>query len=348
MPIEYYNNKTLDIRSLFSCEPPNNFERAERTDISLFTGDILEKLNFIHPQQIDLIVSSPPYNIGKSYEEKQPLEDYLNWIEKVIKGCDRVLKLNGSICWQLGAYHKDKELFPLDFYYYQIMKKFNYKLKNRIIWNCEKMSGSHGQNKFSGRYETISWFIKSDDYTFNLDPIRVPQKYPNKKTRTGEKATKGKNPTDYWAFLQKDWEEQVWTFPNVGSGHVEQTIHPAMFPIELPERLILALTNEGDTILDPFCGSGSALVAGILWNRKVYGIDYKREYTDLSLTRIKNAIDGKIKKRPLLKPIQNYPGVDKIYSKTANHISTDEGVNSLYTTKNNIYNYHPIDNYTEE
>ena len=113
--------------------------------------------------------------------------------------------------------------------------------------------GLHCKKRLSGRYETILWFTKSDDYTFNLDPIRVPQKYPNKKYFKGKNKGKlscnplGKNPSD------------VWEIPNVKHNHVEKTEHPCQFPVELVDRLVLSLTNEGDVVFDPFLDLGLQL-----------------------------------------------------------------------------------------
>ena len=105
------------------------------------------------------------------------------------------------------------------------------------------------------------WFTKTDSYTFNLDSVRVPSKYPGK---TNYKPGKhyglpsgnplGKNPSDIWKIVQRDWESALWNIPNVKANHPEKTIHPCQFPIELVERCVLALTNKGDRVLDPFSG----------------------------------------------------------------------------------------------
>ncbi len=265
---------------------------------------------------VRLIITSPPYNLGKIYESKVELDDYLMDQELVIKEIIRVLADNGSICWEIGNYVKDGEVYPLDVYFYEIFKKNNLKLKNRIIWHFGH--GLHCKHRFSGRYETILWFTKNDDYIFNLDDVRVPHKYPGKRAYKGPNKGKpsgnplGKNPSDVWKILNKDWKKAFWEFPNVKSNHPEKTIHPCQFPVELAERCILALTNEGDYILDPYCGVGSSLIAGIKHNRKVIGVDKEFEYINITKTRIKQFFQGKLKVRPLGKKLHQPTGREKI------------------------------------
>jgi len=126
---------------------------------------------------------------------------------------------------------------------YPIFKKLGLKLRNRIIWHFEH--GLHCQRRFSGRYESILWFTKNDNYTFDLDPIRIPQKYPGKRYFKGPNIGRFscnplvKNPGD------------LWVIPNVKHNHPEKTIHPCQFPVELIERLILSMTRPGDLVLTP-------------------------------------------------------------------------------------------------
>ena len=157
--------------------------------------------------------------------------------------------------------------------------------------------GLHCSKRLSGRYETILWFTKGDDYIFNLDPIRVPSKYPNKKYFKGPNSGKisgnplGKNPSD------------VWEIPNVKSNHIEKTIHPCQFPVELVERLVLALTNKGDIVLDPYMGVGSSVIAAIKHNRRGYGCEIVQEYVDIARDRINDFYAGRLKTREMGKPV---------------------------------------------
>jgi len=265
--------------------------------VALFHGDCLDFLKTIPDGALQLIVTSPPYNIGKEYEKHLSLADYISQQKKVIRECVRTLSATGSICWQVGNYVDKGEIIPLDIALFPIFQELNVKLRNRIIWHFEH--GLHCSKRFSGRYETILWFTKSDQYVFNLDPVRIPQKYPGKKFFKGEKSGQyscnplGKNPSD------------LWPVPNVKSNHVEKTEHPCQFPVELIERLVLSMTNEGDWVFDPFLGVGTSIVAAVLHNRKGAGSEIVGRYIDVASQRINSALDGTLKTRPMTKPIYN-------------------------------------------
>lgn len=278
--------------------------------------DALSALKEIDNGFFKLIITSPPYNIGKSYEVKTSIEEYLSTQEEIISQLVRVLSDNGSICWEVGNYVEKGEIFPLDVFYYQIFKKHGFKLRNRIVWHFGH--GLHASNRFSGRYETILWFTKTDDYIFNLDSVRVPSKYPGKLHFKGPNKGKpsgnplGKNPSDLWTILQSDWDEGIWNIPNVKSNHPEKTIHPCQFPVELVERCVLALTNQDDWVLDPFAGVGSTLVAALKNRRNAIGIDKEQEYCEITLERVKALERDCLKLRPIGKKIHEPSAKDKI------------------------------------
>ena len=188
-------------------------------DVVLFDGDCSDLLKSIPSSSVDLVITSPPYNIGKKYEKQTSLQSYLKNQEPVIAEMVRVLATTGSLCWQVGNYVQKGEVFPLDIYFYDIFKRFGLKLRNRIIWRFNH--GLHCTKRFSGRYETILWFTKDDEYVFNLDPVRVPAKYPGKRHFKGPKRGQlsgnplGKNPSDIWDVVKQDWEDEVWDIPNV-------------------------------------------------------------------------------------------------------------------------------------
>lgn len=222
----------------------------------LFEGDCLNLLNQIPDKFVKLVVTSPPYNLGKEYETRRDLKNYLELQKKIIEESVRILDDSGSICWQVGNYVDNGKIIPLDIVLYPIFEALGLQLRNRIVWHFGH--GLHASKRFSGRYEVIMWFTKSNDYTFNLDPIRVPQKYPQKKHFKGPNKGElsgnplGKNPSD------------IWDIPNVKSNHIEKTIHPCQFPIELIERLVLSMTNENDWVFDPFMGVGSTAIASLM------------------------------------------------------------------------------------
>jgi len=290
---------------------------VEGKDLILGLADTLEFLKTVPDESVKLVVTSPPYNIGKVYEERVKLEEYLDYQRKVAGECKRIITKDGSIAWEVGNYVYKGEIFPLDYFFYKIFKEeLGLKMRNRIIWRYGH--GLHSSKRFSGRYETISWFTKSDHYTFNLDAVRVPQKYPGKTFYKGNKRglpsgnPLGKNPEDVWDILLQDWEEQVWNIPNVKFNHPEKTIHPAQFPIELVQRLILALTNENDVILDPFGGVGTSALASLLLNRRAISIDKDENYTKIAFERVKDLVNGRLKIRKIGTKIYTPSGNEKV------------------------------------
>jgi adenine-specific DNA-methyltransferase len=266
-------------------------------DISarVITGDCLQILPQLSESSVQLIVTSPPYNIGKPYERRSSLEDYLDQQERVIRQCVRVLATGGHICWQVGNWVGKSEIVPLDVALFPIFRELGLKCRNRIIWHFEH--GLHCSTRLSGRHETILWFTKGDEYYFDLDPIRVPQKYPSKRYFKGPRVgqlsgnPRGKNPGD------------VWIIPNVKHNHVEKTSHPCQFPVELVERLVLSMTRPGDTVLDPFAGVGTTNVAATLHGRHSLGIELSSEYSKIARNRLQQARSGTIRTRPMDRPI---------------------------------------------
>ncbi len=289
---------------------------SSKGQIVLHHGDVNDFLVTIPDKSISLIVTSPPYNLGKDYEHRVAIESYLAAQADTISQLLRILKDDGSICWQVGNFVDDGEVYPLDIFYYSIFKKLGMSLRNRIIWHFRH--GLHNTKRFSGRYETILWFTKTDNYTFNLDPVRVPSKYPGKRHYKGPNIgkpsgnPKGKNPSDVWEILLDEWEEAFWDIPNVKSNHPEKTIHPCQFPVELVERCVLALTNEGDWVFDPYAGVGSSLVAAIKHGRKAMGSEKEAEYIDLARQRIGDYFTGRLKLRPMGKPVHEPTGREKV------------------------------------
>lgn len=253
------------------------------TDIKIIEGNAFELIKSVNDGSVQLIVTSPPYNLNKEYEKKASLKEYLVPMRKMAKHLHRVLKDTGNLCWQVGNYVDDGEIFPLDIFYYNIFKDLGFKLRNRIIWHFEH--GLHCKNRLSGRYETILWFSKTDDYVFNLDSIRVPQKYPNKKYYRGDKKGQvsgnplGKNPGDYW-------NDGVWNITNIKNNHPEKTEHPCQFPLELVNRCVLSLSNENDLVLDPFGGSGTTAVSCLMHERDAVLFEQDAKYVEIAFKRM--------------------------------------------------------------
>lgn len=269
------------------------FEKKAKAVISC--EDNLSFMRKLPNESMHLIVTSPPYNIGKEYEKKTTNAVYIEQQVAAIAEAVRLLHPQGSICWQVGNGIEDGEVFPLDIILYPKFKDAGLKLRNRIVWTFGH--GLHCQKRMSGRHETILWFTKSDDYIFNLDPIRVPSKYPEKKHFKGPNKGKissnplGKNPSD------------VWDIPNVKSNHVEKTDHPCQFPVALVERLVLGLTNKGDSVLDPYLGVGSTAIAALKAGRDAYGCDVVNDYVAIAKKRVAELERGTLRTRPMNKPV---------------------------------------------
>ena len=270
-------------------------------DAVLYSGDCIDLFSQVPDGLAKLIVTSPPYNVGKEYESRRlHLDDYLDQQRVIITECARVLHAQGSICWQVGNYVELGRIIPLDVKLHPIFEGLGLVMRNRIVWHFGH--GLHASRRFSGRYEVIMWFTKSDTYTFNLDSVRVPQKYPGKKHFKGPNRGElsgnalGKNPGD------------VWEIPNVKANHVEKTDHPCQFPVELVERLVLAMTNEGDWVLDPFIGTGTSAIAALMHRRKAIGAELQESYLDIARIRLASAESGLLRVRPMWRPVHDPDG----------------------------------------
>jgi adenine-specific DNA-methyltransferase len=197
-------------------------------------GDCAPLLAELPDQSVDLIISSPPYNLNKDYESRVALEHYIQEQSKILVQRARVLAQAGSIFWQVGAYANAGSLIPLDIRFFPILENLGLIPRNRIVW--VRQHGLHATRKFSCRHETILWFTKSETHKFHLDTVRVPQKWQHKKSYRGKNKGQlschpdGKNPGD------------IWLFRNVKHNHEEQTVHPCQFPEDMIARIVLATT----------------------------------------------------------------------------------------------------------
>jgi adenine-specific DNA-methyltransferase len=289
------SNRHKEKETAFS-EDAADYSTGKTVHYRIIHGDNRNFLKEMAVASAQLIVTSPPYNIGKVYEKGRRigLDDYLSEQLEVIG------RPGGSICWQIGNHiAPNGEVIPLDLELYSIFRKFpDLKLRNRIIWTFGH--GLHAKKRLSGRYETILWFVKPDDsgeYYFDVNPIRVPQKYPSKRFFKGPRVGKisgnplGKNPGDVWAI------------PNVKANHIEKTIHPCQFPVELIERLVLSLTKPGDLVVDPYLGVGSTAVAAVKHGRNAAGCDIEKAYIEVARERVEKMLRGDLITRPMGKPV---------------------------------------------
>jgi adenine-specific DNA-methyltransferase len=236
----------------------------------LVVGDALSFLNGIEQESVDLLVSSPPYFMGKEYDTSLKLEDFVQIHEQLAPLLVRAIKPGGNLCWQVGHHLHDGVKLPLDIpVHCAFATQHSLALRNRIVWTFGH--GTHATRRFSGRYETVLWYAKGSNYYFDLDAVRVPQKYPGKRHYKGPRRGEwsgnplGKNPSD------------VWDIPNVKASHVEKTDHPCQFPVALVQRLIRALCPPGGLVADCFAGTASAGVAALIEGRSFIGCDINAE-----------------------------------------------------------------------
>lgn len=279
----------------------------DSNQITLYNGDCIDLLKELPDESVDIIITSPPYCMGKAYENPQDdIETFRNQHDSIFDEIYRVLKPGGNICWQIGYHISENCVVPLDYLVYEMFTtkseslEYPLTLRNRIIWTF-----GHGLNstkRFSGRHEMILWFTKGDQKFFNLDEVRVPQKYPGKLSYKGPNKGQlsgnplGKNPSD------------VWDIPNVKANHIEKTIHPCQFPVAIPQRLIKALSMSGGLVLDPYMGVGSTGVAALVEGRRFVGSEMMKDYYEVAKKRLKDASEGNLRFRddvPVMKPNGN-------------------------------------------
>jgi adenine-specific DNA-methyltransferase len=250
-----------------------------KQEVDIKFGDCRDILKNIPDNTVKLVITSPPYNIGKpygKYKDKISIEDWESLINDVTKEIYRVLTPDGSFFLNLSQipYGKDKEILPLQYIGYNILKNNNFKIRNIITWTFNNMQNC--TNRLSGRYENIIWGVKDlNNYVFNLDEIRVPYITTNDKRLEGGK---GRNPTDVWYFNRVN---------NVTKKKLNIT-HPTVYPEDMIKRIIKMSSNKGDIVLDPFLGSGTTIVAALKLERKAIGIEIDENYKKEINSRIKN------------------------------------------------------------
>lgn len=233
-------------------------------------GDCRELLKSVPDNSVRLVVTSPPYNIGKpygKYKDKIALNDWQELINDVTKEIVRILTPDGSFFLNLSPVPlgDSKEILPLPFIGYQIMKDNGLYLRNMITWTFNNMQNC--TNRLSGRYENILWGVKDiDNYVFNLDDVRIPYITKNDKRLEGGI---GRNPTDVWYFDRVN---------NMTKKKLNLS-HPTVYPLPMIVRIIKMSSNPGDTILDPFAGSGTSLVAAKIMGRNAIGFELDSRYT---------------------------------------------------------------------
>lgn len=253
--------------------------------VAIYNRDCLEGMKEIPSNLVDTTITSPPYNIGKEYEELVQLDDYLSWCEKWIYEVHRLTTDDGTFWLNVGYLEVEGlgQAVPIP---YLLWNRTPFYMLQEVVWNYA--AGVACKKKFSPRNEKLLWYVKDKKkYTFNLDDVRDPNvKYPNQKKNGKLRCNPlGKNPSD------------VWQITKVTSGRnrssVERTPHPAQFPMALVERVLKASSNLGDVILDPFMGSGSTAECALRNGRYVIGFELEDKYIGYAEQRICNYLNEK-------------------------------------------------------
>jgi adenine-specific DNA-methyltransferase len=252
---------------------------------AIYCADCLTALRKLPDEVVSLTITSPPYNIGKEYEKPLPLEDYLEWSEQWLKEVYRVTRADGAFWLNLGYVEMPgkAKAVPLP---YLLWNRSPFYLIQEVVWNYG--AGVAARKSLSPRNEKLLWYVKCPSrYTFNLDLIRDPDvKYPHQKKNGKLRCnTIGKNPAD------------VWQIAKVTSGKdrasPERTSHPAQFPLDLVDRIVLGFSNAGELVVDPFIGSGTVAVSCLEHERRVIGIEVRPDYCELAARRIEKFLADK-------------------------------------------------------
>jgi len=258
----------------------------ERDGCLVYNRDCIESLDRLEASckeqrsaLFDLTVTSPPYNIGKEYETVKPLDEYLDWCGRWMRGIHALTRPQGSFWLNVGyvSVPGKGNAVPLPYLLYNRCPFF---LHQEVVWHYG--AGVACKRQFSPRNEKLLWYVKdATHYTFNLDDVRDPNvKYPNQRKNGVLRCNPlGKNPTD------------VWDIPKVTSGRgrasAERTPHPAQFPEAVIERVIRASSDRGDLVLDPFLGSGTTAKVALEHGRLVVGFELDRGYCDIIVKRLR-------------------------------------------------------------
>lgn len=237
--------------------------------IEIIQGDALELFSTIKDSSIDLIIADPPYNLGKDYGNKsdtKSFDDYIEFSKQWLSEASRVLKEDGTIYVFMGVRFIS--------YLYDIMNRdVGLNFNSWIVWHYTQGIGK--TKGFSPRHDDILMFTKSKDFVFNLDDIRVPQKYYRERNNM-----RGANPGD------------VWQFSHVHYSNPNRQEHPTQKPEGIVERMVLASSNKGAMVLDPFAGSGTTLRVCQQLNRNAIGFELNSEYVAMIEARLEEEFTG--------------------------------------------------------
>ena len=237
-------------------------------DIKIEQIDCIEGLKKLQDSSVDLIISDPPYILGKNYENQSDFGDrkeYMEFTNNWILESKRVLKDSGTIYVFMGV-RLISDIFNM-------LEKNKFIFNSWITWHYTQGLGK--KKGFSPRHDDILMFTKTKKFKFNLDAIRIPQKYYRSRNNM-----KGSNPGD------------VWRFSHVHYSNPNRQDHPTQKPEGVIERMILTSSNEGDIVVDPFSGSGTTLRVAQQLNRNAIGFEITKKYVEQTKARLKKSFEG--------------------------------------------------------
>lgn len=259
----------------------------ESHGVLLYEVESVTAMGMLSSDLFDITITSPPYNIGKEYENQLPLDDYIEWTKEWIRNVYRLCRPYGSFWLNLGYIQVPYvgKAIPIP---YLVWEEVPFYLIQEVVWNYG--AGVSTKKMFSPRNEKFLWYVKSSErYTFNLDAVRDPNvKYPNQRKNGKLRVNPlGKNPTDVWQIPKVTTGEGV----DGRRASSERTSHPAQFPVGVIDRIVKACSNPGDVVFDPFVGSGTTAEVAIANDRLVVGFEINKNYVNIAANRIEQFLE---------------------------------------------------------
>lgn len=262
-------------------------------------GDAIEELRTLSDESIDLIIADPPYNLGKDYGNNHDLkgfDEYISFTRAWLSEAKRVLKPHGTIYVFMGVRF-------ISYLYDVLDRELQLYFNSWVVWHYTQGLGK--TKGFSPRHDDILVFNKTKDFIFNLDDIRVPQKFYRERNNM-----RGANPGD------------VWQFSHVHYSNPNRQDHPTQKPEGIIERIVLTSSNKGDIVLDPFSGSGTTLRVCQQLDRNVIGFELNPSYVELTRTRLAEPFSGFDSVDPRMERVPNDLGNDEVRTEyLKNHIT---------------------------
>jgi site-specific DNA-methyltransferase (adenine-specific) len=267
---KFYSSKLFE-----GLRIPDNVEfkenKIDENDLNRLYCKSSERMDEIPDESVHLMITSPPYNVGKEYDSDLTLDEYLHLLTTVFSQTHRKLVTGGRACINIANLGR-KPYIPIHAMVIEIMLDLGFLMRGEIIWD---KSASAGGSCAWGSWMSASNPVLRDYHEYIL--VFSKDSYAKSKSQI-KKDTISKED-----FIQ--WTKSVWTFPAVNAKKIG---HPAPFPVELPHRLINLYSYEGDVVLDPFCGSGTTCIAAVQNKRNYIGYDINQDYIDLAQKRISN------------------------------------------------------------